>query len=60
MASNDDWKENEAAVVASGLQPADEREAVVMAALAPGNYTVSVTGKGDAQGVALVELYNLQ
>ena len=59
VAINDDWRENEAAVEASGLQPADEREPVLAASLAPGNYTVIVSGKADAEGVALVELYNV-
>lgn len=39
--------------------PATSRDAALRAALAPGNYTVQVSGVGGATGVALVEIYEL-
>lgn len=58
--SNDDWQ-----TAASGepipvaLQPRDPRESALQLNLAPGSYTAIVRGKGNATGVALVEVFNL-
>lgn len=58
--SNDNWRsDQEAQIVASGLQPTKNNEAVIIATLAPGNYTATVRGAGGTTGVALVEVYNL-
>jgi len=66
LASNDNWKINdrthasqEAEVRASGLQPANDLESVIVTSLAPGNYTAIVLGKNNTSGIALVEVYNL-
>jgi hypothetical protein len=58
---NDDWRQSAQAaqITASGLAPTDDRESAVFGTIAPGEYTVIVRGKGDATGVALVEIYNL-
>ena len=59
LAANDNWKETQqAAIEASGIPPRDERESAIVTALAPGAYTVVVRGKGGAEGVGLVELYD--
>jgi hypothetical protein len=34
-------------------------DACLIATLSPGSYSVQVTGKGDATGEALIELYEL-
>ena len=61
LASNDDWRSTqEQEIIDTGLPPTDDRESAVVATLAPGNYTAIVRGKGDATGVALVEVYSLQ
>jgi hypothetical protein len=39
--------------------PANSRDAALVIALAPGNYTVVITGVGGATGVALAEVYEL-
>jgi hypothetical protein len=59
--TNDDWKSSQQQdVVAAQLAPTDDRESVIVAVLAPGNYTAIVKGKGTNTGIALVEAYNLQ
>jgi hypothetical protein len=60
LASNDNWKQGQPqAVVATQLAPSDDREAVIVAFAAPGNYTAVVRGKNDTTGVALVEAYRV-
>jgi len=66
IASNDNWKtrpdgsSQQAEVEATGLQPSDDRESVLVQTVAPGNYTAIVRGKNNGTGVGLVEVYNLQ
>jgi phospholipase/lecithinase/hemolysin len=60
LASNDNWKQGQPqSVVAIQLAPSDDREAVIVAFVAPGNYTAVVRGKNDTTGVALVEAYRI-
>ena len=59
---NDNW--NDDALQAAELQaiklaPTDELESAVVMTLPPGNYTAAVTGKDGANGVGLVEVYDL-
>ena len=44
ISTNDNWNSDRASVLASGLAPIYEREAVSILTLAPGNYTVTVGG----------------
>jgi hypothetical protein len=67
IATNDNWKINgqtqhsqEALVQASGLAPANDSEAVIVATLPPGPSTAIVRGKSNSTGVGLIEVYNLQ
>ena len=63
IASNDNWKDNEAqahAIKLAGLGPTDDRESALIATLAPGPYTAIVVGKNGGIGIGLVEIYNLQ
>ena len=58
---NDDWKESQQAdIEASGVKPANDREAAVVATLPAGAYTAIVRGKSGTAGVGLFELYNLR
>jgi hypothetical protein len=58
--TNDDWKSSQRTdIEASGVAPADDREAAIVATLAPGSYTAVLSGKNSAIGVGLVELYDL-
>jgi hypothetical protein len=59
LASNDDWKTNEAEIEATTIPPSNDRESALVADLAPGTYTAIVRGKNDSTGVGLVEFYNL-
>jgi hypothetical protein len=60
LATNDSWRsDNPQAIIDSGVPPADDREAAIVAAFQPGRYTAIVRGKDGTTGVALVELYDL-
>ena len=60
IASDDNWKETQqAAIAATGLAPADNKESAILATLAPGSYTAIVRGASNTTGVALVEAYQL-
>jgi hypothetical protein len=57
---NDDWRDTqEAEIQATGIPPTDDREPAIIVTLAPGAYTVILTGKAETPGVALVEVYDL-
>jgi RHS repeat-associated protein len=65
VASNDNWKtrpdgsSQQAVIEATGLQPSDDRESVLVQTVDPGNYTAIVRGNGGTTGVGLVEVYNV-
>ena len=60
IASNDNWRSNQAQIISTGIPPTDNRESAILMTLNPGNYTAIVRGKNGATGVALVEVYNLR
>jgi len=61
MESNDDWKSNqEAAIASTGLAPASEKECAVLVRLGAGKYTAIVRGRDGSQGMAMVESYILK
>jgi hypothetical protein len=58
--SNNNWRESQQSqIIATGLQPSDDRESALIETLAPGNYTAIVRGFGNTTGVSLVEAYHL-
>jgi hypothetical protein len=60
IATDDDWKEaQQVQVEATGLPPAGDREAAILAMLPVGGYTAIIRGKAGATGVASVEVYRL-
>ena len=60
LAQNDNWKTSQVAqIAATGLAPGNEREAALITTLNPGSYTVIVRGVGNATGIGLVEVYDL-
>jgi len=59
VGANDNWKENEAAIRATGLPPGDDLESALVRTLPPGGYTAIVRGKNNTTGIGLVEIYNL-
>jgi uncharacterized delta-60 repeat protein len=61
IALNDNWKSTQqAAIQATGIPPANDKESAIVASLPPGNYTAIVRGKNNTTGVALVEAYRIQ
>ena len=60
LANNDNWQDSQQAdIAATGMAPPNTKESATLALLAPGNYTVIVTGKNGAIGVGLVEFCSL-
>lgn len=64
MFENDNWGGTPALTAAfSGVGafvlPATSRDAAAVVTLAPGNYTVQVSGVGGTTGIALVEIYEV-
>ena len=59
--SNDNWKDSpqRKEIEESGLAPRDDRESAILQTLSPGGNTAVVRGKGNATGIALVEVYDL-
>jgi hypothetical protein len=67
VVSNDNWKiddqsgqSQEAVIRATMLQPSNNLESALAVTLPPGAYTAIVSGEGGGQGVALVEVYDLE
>jgi hypothetical protein len=59
--SNNDWQQTQAqALRDANLAPSDDLEAAILATLVPGAYTTIVRGNGNATGIGLVEVYDLQ
>ena len=61
IATNDNWQSDpgHSEITANGLAPANLLESATLQTLAPGAYTVIVTGKDSTPGIGLVELYDL-
>ena len=58
--ANDDWRSNQASIIATGLQPTDDREsALLLTEPLPGAYTAILRGKNGGTGVGVVEVYLL-
>jgi hypothetical protein len=53
--ANDNWRSDEADIIATGLQPSNDLESAIVATLDPGPYTAIVRGVNDTTGIALVE-----
>ncbi len=59
IAANDNWRsDQEMELSQSNLAPTNDAEAAMVKTLAPGNYTAVVSGRNDASGIAVVEIYN--
>ncbi|HXA09673.1 MAG TPA: NHL repeat-containing protein, partial [Chthoniobacterales bacterium] len=60
IAENDNWKNNQqAAIEATGIPPANDAESALIATLTAGAYTVIERGKLNTTGVGLIEVYDL-
>ncbi len=60
ITSNDNWKDSpqKSQIENTIYQPTDDREAVILATLQPGAYTVVLSGAGGTTGIGLVEIYD--
>jgi hypothetical protein len=57
---NNNWRDNqEAELMATGLQPSHDLEAATVRMFPPGSYTAVVRGNGNTSGVGAVEVYDL-
>ena len=60
LVENDNWKDSQRTEIeATGLAPGDDREAVIIATLTPGQYTGLLTNKLGAPGIGTFEVYDL-
>ncbi len=60
LATNDSWKSTQQAEIqATGLAPLNDNECAIVMTLPQGAYTAIVNGVGATNGVALVEVYDL-
>jgi hypothetical protein len=60
LQQNDNWKDSQQAEIeATGLAPSDDREAVIIATLTPGQYTGLMTNKLGVPGIGTFEVYDL-
>lgn len=60
--TNDDWRDDpaqEQLIKGSGIPPVNDLESAIHVMLPPGAYTAVVKGKAGAEGVGLVEVYDL-
>lgn len=61
IVTNNDWKDiQRAEIEATTLAPSHDKEAAILTALSPGNYTAVVKGVNDTTGVAIVEAFALR
>jgi hypothetical protein len=61
LVSNNDWQQTQAqALRDANLAPSNDLESALLATLAPGAYTAVVRGNGNATGIGLLEVYDLQ
>jgi hypothetical protein len=57
--TNDNWRNTqEAEILSSGLAPANDLEAAIMATLSPRLYTSLLSGVNNGTGIGLVEIYD--
>jgi cytochrome c peroxidase len=57
---NDNWKdEQRSQIEVTPFQPANDREAVIIASLPAAAYTAVLTGKDQTSGIGLLEIYDL-
>ncbi|CAN5505976.1 hypothetical protein BH20VER3_BH20VER3_17810 [soil metagenome] len=60
LSSNDNWRsDQEGEIMQTALTPGDEREAAIVATLAPGAYSGVIRGAAGGTGVALIEAFAL-
>jgi hypothetical protein len=60
VVTNDDWRDTqEGEILDTGIPPPEELESAMVVTLPPGAHTAVLRGKGEDEGIALVEVYDL-
>ncbi|HVF71634.1 MAG TPA: serine hydrolase domain-containing protein [Chthoniobacterales bacterium] len=60
LQTNNDWKsDQQTEIEATGIPPGNDAESAIVRTLAPGAYTAVLKGNGGAEGVGVVEVYDL-
>ena len=59
LSTNDNWKEHQAEIEATTIQPTNDLESAIVMTLVPGAYTAILADKNGANGVGVVEVYDL-
>ena len=60
VAANDNWQDTQKSEIqASGFAPPNTVESAIVVTRAPGNSTITVRGKNNTTGNALVEVYQI-
>jgi len=60
IAHNDNWRNAQGEeITQSGLAPRNDLEAAVIVTLDPGAYTAVVRGRGQEEGIGIVEIYDV-
>ena len=62
LGGNDNWRDDpdSLAIEQNQIEPGNDEESATILHLPPGAYTAVVQGAGDSNGIALVEIYNLE
>ena len=56
---NDNWQQGDTSKIPNAFVPSDTRESVIVATLAPGNYSALVKGAHGETGIGVAEVYDL-
>jgi hypothetical protein len=59
LATNNDWKESQAEIEATGIPPSNDKESAIVRTLPPGSYTAVLRGNAGSTGIGVVEVYDL-
>jgi hypothetical protein len=60
LATNDNWGDTQQTEIQnSGIAPSNNLESAIIRTLDPGSYSATLRGKNDAQGIGVVEIYDL-
>jgi hypothetical protein len=60
-ATNDDWRSNqEQEIIATTIPPSNNLESAIVVTLNPGPHTAILRGSGNATGIGIVEVYDLE
>ena len=59
ITTNDNWQQGDTSQIPNGFAPGDPHESVIVATLAPGNYSAVVKGAHGETGVGIAEVYDL-